>query len=81
MVPAVTKRLIEISDDLLAAAQRELGTSGISDTVRQALEEAVASSAQRARREEYLRWLLDGGMAELADPAERAKSWHRFPDS
>jgi len=30
----MTKRLIDLDDDLLAAAQKELKTSGVSDTVR-----------------------------------------------
>jgi Arc/MetJ family transcription regulator len=67
----VTKRLIDLDDELLAEAQRELHTSGISDTVRQALRQATAAAA-RARQ---LDWLTDGGLAELADPAVRAKVW------
>jgi Arc/MetJ family transcription regulator len=31
---AVPKRLIDLDDDLLKEAQRELGTTGVSDTVR-----------------------------------------------
>jgi Arc/MetJ family transcription regulator len=67
----VTKRLIDLDDELLAEAQRELHTTGISDTVRQALRQATAAAA-RARQ---LDWLTDGGLAELADPAVRAKVW------
>ena len=43
------KRLIDLDDDLLAAAQRELRTKGVSDTVRIALQQAAAKSA-RARQ-------------------------------
>ncbi|EUA09187.1 hypothetical protein I545_6086 [Mycobacterium kansasii 662] len=50
----MTKRLIDLDDDLLAAAQRELKTSGVSDTVRMALQQAAASSA-RARQVAWLR--------------------------
>jgi hypothetical protein len=32
----VTKRLIDLDDDMLAAAQRELHTTGVSDTVLEA---------------------------------------------
>lgn len=42
----MTKHLIDIDDDLLAAAQRELSTTGVSDTVGRALEYAIATSAQ-----------------------------------
>jgi Arc/MetJ family transcription regulator len=50
---AVTKRLIEIDDELLEAARRELGTTGIADTVRSALQLA-ASRAARAREVDWL---------------------------
>jgi Arc/MetJ family transcription regulator len=67
----MTKRLIELDDDLLAAAQRELNTSGVSDTVRMALQHAAARSA-RARQ---IAWLQDGGLEEMSDPARRADVW------
>ena len=41
----MTKRLIDLDDDLLAAAQRELKTAGVSDTVRMALQQAAATSS------------------------------------
>lgn len=68
----MTKRLIDLDDELLARAQRELGTSGVSDTVRLALQQAAAAAA-RARQVE---WLTAGGMAELTDPEARATVWH-----
>lgn len=67
----VTKRLIELDDDLLAAAQRELKTMGVSDTVRVALQQAAALSA-RARQ---VAWLEKGGLAEMSDPARRGDVW------
>jgi Arc/MetJ family transcription regulator len=67
----VTKRLIDIDDELLEGAARELGTSGVSDTVRTALRQA-ASAAARARQ---VAWLTDGGLAELAEPEQRAAVW------
>lgn len=67
----MTKRLIELDDDLLAAAQRELKTSGVSDTVRIALQQAAASSA-RARQ---VAWLRDGGLGEMAEPEPRGDVW------
>ena len=45
----MTEHLIDIDDDLLAAAQRELNTTGVSDTVRRALEYVTTTSA-RARQ-------------------------------
>jgi Arc/MetJ family transcription regulator len=67
----MTKRSIDLDDDLLAAAQRELHTSGVSDTVRIALQQAAAFSA-RARQ---VAWLKAGGLQELADPDQRGDVW------
>jgi Arc/MetJ family transcription regulator len=67
----VTKRLIELDDELLARAQRELNTTGVSDTVRAALRQA-ASAAARARQ---MTWLREGGMETMTDPAARADVW------
>lgn len=67
----MTKRLIDLDDELLARAQRELNTSGVSDTVRAALRQA-ASAAARARQ---LAWLREGGLEPLADPDQRADVW------
>jgi Arc/MetJ family transcription regulator len=67
----MTKRLIDLDDELLARAQRELHTSGISDTVRAALQQA-ASAAARARQVD---WLREGGLEAMAEPARRADVW------
>jgi Arc/MetJ family transcription regulator len=67
----VTKRLIDLDDELLAEAQRHLNTSGISDKVRAALQHA-ASAAARARQ---VQWLREGGLEAMADPAQRADVW------
>lgn len=65
------KRLIDLDDDLLEAAQRELGTTGVSATVRAALQHATAASA-RARQVE---WLTSGGLGEMADSERRGQVW------
>jgi hypothetical protein len=70
-VGIVTKRLIDLDDELLDAARAALNTSGVTDTVRRALEQAAAADA-RARQ---IRWLTGGGMAEMADPDTRAAVW------
>lgn len=67
----MTKRLIDLDDDLLARAQRELETSGVSDTVRAALRQAATAGA-RARQ---VTWLREGGLEALADPEQRADVW------
>jgi Arc/MetJ family transcription regulator len=65
------KRLIDLDDELLAAAQRELRTTGVSDTVRIALQQAAARSA-RARQ---IEWLEQGGVEGMANPDERGQVW------
>lgn len=67
----MTKRLIDLDDELLSAAQEQLHTSGVSDTVRAALRQATAAAA-RARQ---VQWLAEGGIAELAEPQARAAVW------
>ncbi len=67
----MTKRLIDLDDELLASAQRELSTTRVSDTVRAALPQA-ASAAARVRQ---LTWLREGGLGAMADPAQRADVW------
>jgi Arc/MetJ family transcription regulator len=67
----MTKRLIDLDDDLLAAAQRELNTTGVSDTVRSALQQAAAKSA----RTRQIEWLEQGGLERMADPDERGQVW------
>ncbi len=67
----MTKRLIDIEDGLLESARRELGTTGIADTVRTALEFA----ANRSARIRHIEWLASGGMAEMADPDVRKDAW------
>jgi Arc/MetJ family transcription regulator len=68
---AVTKRLIDLDDELLARAQRELNTTGVSDTVRAALRHA-ASAAARARQ---VAWLREGALEAMAEPAQRDDVW------
>ncbi len=67
----MTKRLIDLDDDLLAAAQRELKTAGVSDTVRMALQQAAATSA----RTRQVEWLQSGALEDMAAPEARANVW------
>jgi Arc/MetJ family transcription regulator len=67
----VTKHLIDLDDELLAAAQNALGTSGVSDTVRSALRQAAAAAARRRQVD----WLVSGGLAELSESDARADVW------
>lgn len=67
----MTKRLIDIDDALLAAAQRELETTGIADTVRSALRLASTRSA-RVRQAD---WLAAGGLSAMAERRDRDAVW------
>jgi Arc/MetJ family transcription regulator len=67
----MTKRLVELDDQLLEDARAVLGTTGVTDTVREALRQTVAQIA-RARE---IEWLRGGGMSEMADPEVRAQVW------
>jgi len=67
----MTKRLIDLDDDLVVAAQRELRTTDISDTVCVALR-YVAAGAARTRQ---VAWLKEGSLGDLADPEQRGTVW------
>ena len=67
----MTKRLIELDDELLAEAQRELHTVGVSDTVRAALRQA-ADNAARVRQ---VTWLTEGGLESMSEAEQRAAVW------
>lgn len=63
----MTKRLIDVDDDVLAAARVGLGTRTIRDTVNEALRQAAG-----ARRS-----LIDQALDVLAnaEPADRSDAW------
>lgn len=67
----MAKRLVNVDDELLAAARRELGTAGVTDTVRTALRRAADAGA-RARQ---IEWLRRGSLEPLADKSDRAAVW------
>ena len=66
----MTRTTIDIDDDQLDAASRELGTTSKVDTVNAAL----AFVAQRRRRTEAFDDPLIWGSADLADPAVRGQA-------
>ena len=67
----MAKTLIDIDDDLLAAASKELGTKTKKDTVNAALAEVLAL----ARRREHVEFLHGGGLPDLGDPDVAAGAW------
>lgn len=71
----MTKRLIDIDDELLAAAQEAAGQDSIKGTVTEALDRLVA---QQRRREEHLRasWAdLGEALADLQDDEVMREAW------
>ena len=67
----MAKTLIDVDDDLLAAASKELGTKTKKDTVNTALAEVLAL----ARRRKHVEFLRAGGLPDLGDPDVMAGAW------
>jgi Arc/MetJ family transcription regulator len=70
---AMTKTLVEIDDEYLAAAQQALGTATKKDTVNAALREVTALAARRRD----LHRLTSGGLPDLADVDVMLAAWRR----
>jgi Arc/MetJ family transcription regulator len=69
----MTKTLIDVNDDDLAAAQQVLHTDTKKDTVNAALHEVVALAARRRD----LRRLTSDSLADLADDEVMRAAWQR----
>jgi Arc/MetJ family transcription regulator len=69
----VTKTLIDVDDDDLAAAQQVLQTDTKKDTVNTALREVVALAARRRD----LQRLTSGSLADLTDDEVMRAAWQR----
>lgn len=71
----MTKRLVDMDDELLVAAQRASGESTIKGTVQRALEILVAESL-RSEAELRERWAsLGAGLADLQDDTVMRQAW------
>lgn len=71
----MTKRLVDVDDELLRAAQQAFGEKTIKGTVHRALELVVA---QRTGREAELRarWVAVGdALADLQDDSVMQRAW------
>jgi Arc/MetJ family transcription regulator len=69
----MAKTLIEIDEQYLAAAQRELGTTTKKDTVNAALREVAALAARRRD----LHRLTTRGLPDLEDEEVMRAAWQR----
>jgi Arc/MetJ family transcription regulator len=70
---AMTKTLIDIDDEYLAAAQQALGTTTKKDTVNAALREVTALAARRRD----LQRLTSRGLPDLEDEDVMRGAWRR----
>jgi Arc/MetJ family transcription regulator len=70
----VTKRLVDIDDDLLEKARQAQGTSTIKDTVETALEESVRSAKRRSLTTDDIRRFVEA-TEDLRNPEIMAKAW------
>lgn len=70
----MSKRLVDIDDQVLSEAKAALGTGTIRDTVNTALREAVRSSQRRTVDASALR-RFSAASQDLADPAVMAQAW------
>ena len=69
----MAKTLIEIDEQYLSAAQRELGTATKKDTVNTALREIAALAARRRD----LKRLTSRGLPDLEDEDVMRAAWQR----
>lgn len=71
----MTKRLVDVDDELLSAAQRASGEATIKATVHQALELCVAEH-RRGQGELHKRWSdLGDALTDLQDPEVMQTAW------
>jgi len=71
----VTKRLIDVDDDVLEAAKQVLGTDTIKDTVNSALRASVQAAERRQRLDaEALKRFADASR-DLLDDDVMADAW------
>ena len=72
----MTKRLVDIQDELLDEAREVLGTSTIKDTVTTALEHAVRNGRRRARVDDKAMRRFAEAAHDLSDDEVMRAAWH-----
>lgn len=75
ILAAVTKRLIDIDDELLLAAQAALGVRTFKETVRAALEQAVSSRRHSGTPTSVLLADFAAATRDLSDPDVMGAAW------
>jgi Arc/MetJ family transcription regulator len=71
----MTKRLIDIEDNLLEQARKALRTNTIKETVTTALQQAVRSSQRRKHVDEAGLEHFAAAAADLGDPEVMTAAW------
>jgi Arc/MetJ family transcription regulator len=71
----MTKRLIDVDDDILEAARRVLGTTTIKDTVNSALRESVQAAERRQRVDAAALQRFAASSRDLLDEGVMADAW------
>ena len=70
----MTKRLVDIDDEVLEDARRALGTTTLKDTVNQSLHSAVREHRRtQITREDLQR--IGERLSDLGDPEVMAQAW------
>lgn len=67
----MARTMIDLDDDLVAAAREALGTGTKRDTVHAALKDVVRRHAAR----EYLDWMATDPLPDLRNPAVMDGAW------
>lgn len=70
----MTKRLVDIDDEVLEQARSALGTSTLKETVNASLTEAAQASHRRNLTREDLQRFAEA-IKDLGDPEVMAKAW------
>jgi len=70
----MTKRLVDIDDEVLDEAKRALGTTTLKDTINSSLRESVAAARRREITKEDLQRVGEL-LTDLGDPEVMAKAW------
>jgi Arc/MetJ family transcription regulator len=75
ILAAVTKRLIDIDDELLRAAQAALGAGTFKETVRAALEQVIARRGRAGTSTSSLLTDFAAATRDLSDPEVMDAAW------
>jgi Arc/MetJ family transcription regulator len=70
----MTKRLVDIDDEILDEARRALGTSTLKDTVNESLRNTVQMHRRRRLTDEDIQQFVDA-TEDLRNPEIMAKAW------